>query len=145
VHGVDVKWRGMVRRAAMVASSLALATSFGLTGAGMASAAAPALKIKPGAIWTLEMRHGACEHDIFDLIFHQFTSDRYGDGGVWSSGGSTINMIWTVGASSGVTFSGDFVSTTTPVEYKGSLNDGGAIIKTKVVKGAVSNFDGFTC
>jgi hypothetical protein len=135
----------MVRRAAMVASGLALATSLGLTGAGMASATVPALKIKPGAIWTLEVRHGACEHDTFDLTFHQFTSDRYGDGGVWSSGGSTINMIWTVGASSGVTFSGDFVSTTTPVEYKGSLNDGGAIIKTKVVKGAVSNFDGFTC
>lgn len=135
----------MVRRAAMVASGLTLATSLGLTGAGVVSAAVPALKIKPSAIWTLEMRHGACEHDIFDVTFHQFTSDRYGDGGVWSGGGSTISMIWTVGASSSVTFSGVFVSTTTPAEYKGSVNDGGAIIKTKVVKGAVSNFDGFTC
>ena len=140
-----MKRRGMVRQSAMVASGLALATSLGLTGAGVASAAVPALKIKPGAIWTLEMRHGACEHDTFDPTFHQFTSDRYGDGGVWSGGGSMISMIWTVGASSGVTFSGDFVSTTTPFKYKGSVNDGGAIIRTKVVKGAVSSFDGFTC
>ena len=41
-NGGDMKHRGKVRRAAMAASGLALATSLGLTGAGVASAASPA-------------------------------------------------------------------------------------------------------
>jgi hypothetical protein len=51
----------VLRRAAVVAAGLAMATSLGLAGAGTASAAAPALKIKPGATWTIEINRGGCE------------------------------------------------------------------------------------
>ncbi len=46
----------ILRRAAAVAAGLAMATSFGLAGAAISSAAAPTLKIKPFA--TLDARVG---------------------------------------------------------------------------------------
>ena len=51
----------MLRRAAAITAGLAMATAFGLAGAAVASAAAPALKIKPGATWTIEVNGGGCE------------------------------------------------------------------------------------
>lgn len=132
----------MKARWAMAASGLAMVTSFGLAGAGLASAAAPALKIKPGATWTLEIKGAGCEQEVFQS--NGTFASKDGDAGTWHDGGSTISMAWTVGVISGLTFSGHFVSTTTPVEYKGTL--GG--IRTghaKLVKGAVASFNGQTC
>ncbi len=136
----------MLQRVAILVAGLATTASIGFAGAGMASAAAPALKIKPGAIWTFEVKGAACEQDTFDTSLHTFVSDLYNDSGTWSGGGSTISMAWTTGGDSDVTFSGHFVSTTTPVEYKGPL--GGiahAGMSGKVVKGAVATFDGYAC
>ncbi len=62
----------MLRRAAVIAASLAVATSFGLAGAGVASAAAPALKIKNGAIWTIEVNGGGCQQDKFNTTSPPF-------------------------------------------------------------------------
>ena len=135
-----------LRRGAVIAAGLAMATSFGLAGAGMASAAAPALKIKSGATWTLEVKNAGCEQDHFNTTTHRFTADLGGDKGTWSGGGSTISMTWTGGVSSGVTFSGHYVSTTRPVEYKGSATVEDTSGETaKVVKGAVASFDGVNC
>jgi hypothetical protein len=129
--------RGMkVRRAAMVASGVAVAATFGLTGAGMASAAAPALKIKPNATWTIEVTGAACEVDTFNTTTHHFTSDLFGDKGTWSGGGSTISMAWTKGEDAGGTFSGAF--TKPPKEYAGSFGGLLAGETGELVKGAVS-------
>ncbi len=112
-----------------------MATSFVLAGAGMASAAAPALKIKNGAIWTLEVKNGPCEHDLFNTPnTHTFVADN-GLSGTWSGGGSNISMVWN---GSTQMFKGHYVSTTTPVEYKGSVNTGSNVFKAKLVKGAVA-------
>jgi hypothetical protein len=131
------------RRAAMVASTIAIATSFGLTGAGMASAAAP-LTIKPFSIWTLEVRGAACENVQFDRG-HVFVSDLYGDAGSWSGGNSTIALTWTSGVDVGVTFRGRLVSATKPVEYKGPFGGVFAGNHGKLIKGVVAQFDGYRC
>jgi hypothetical protein len=134
------------RRAGVIAAGLSMATSFGLAGAGTTSAATPAHKIKPNATWTVEAGNAACEQAVFNTTTHHFTSDRFGDKGTWSGGGSKLSMTWKAGTHSGVTYSGDFVSTTTPVEYKGLANDGNGItIRTKVVKGAVTSYRGLPC
>ncbi len=105
--------QGFVRRAAMAATSIAVATSVGLAGAGVASAAAPAIKIKPGAIWTLEEKEfSACEQDVFspDGTFAA-TDDHFpGDAGTWTGGKSTISMTFTAGFDKGVSFIGSFDS-----------------------------------
>ena len=112
-----------------------MATSLGLAGAGMASAAGPALKIKEDAIWTLEVKNGPCEHDLFNTINHTFVADN-GLSGTWSGGGSKISMVWNIGSAQ--MFNGHYISTTTPVEYKGSVHSGSNVIKAKLVKGAVA-------
>jgi hypothetical protein len=132
----------MKARWAMVASGLAMATSFGLTGAGIASAAAPALKIKPGATWTLEIKGAGCEQEVFQS--NGAFASKDGDAGIWSGGGSTISLSWTTGVIAGLSFNGHFVSTTTPVGYKGALG-GLRTGHAKLVKGAVASFNGQTC
>jgi hypothetical protein len=132
----------MKARWAMVASGLAMATSFGLTGAGIASATAPALKIKPGATWTIEIKGAGCEQEVFQS--NGTFASKDGDAGIWSGGGSTISMSWTTGVIAGLSFNGHFVSTTTPVEYKGALG-GLRTGHAKLVKGAVATFNGQTC
>ncbi len=123
-----------------------MATTFGLAGAGTTSAATQAHKIKPNATWTVEAGGAGCEQAIFNTTTHHFTSDRFDDKGIWSGGGSKLSITWKAGTHSGVTYSGGFVSTTTPVAYKGLANDGNGItIKTKVVKGAVSSYRGLGC
>ncbi len=133
----------MLRRAVVVVGGLAMATSLGLAGVGVASAAVPALKVKPGSQWTLEYHGvegtGGCEVDRM-ASNGTFTSDLYGDSGTWSGGGSTITMTWTAGDDSGVTFSGTFTKTPTK-EYKGSFNTG---FTAALVKG-VHSFKGQHC
>ncbi len=126
----------MLRRAAVVAAGLAMATSFGLAGAGMASAAAPALKIKPNATWTIEPTSGGgCHQEKFNTTTHKFKADFGSDKGTWSGGGSTINMTWTFGEDAGKTFSGTFVVGSSPKEYSGVFGDGTPV---NLVKGPQS-------
>ena len=128
----------MLRRAAVIAAGLAMATSFGFAGAGMASAAAPALKIKPGAIWSMEYNVGSnpCLQNHFEVTSKTsggFNDEDF-DQGTWSGGGSTIKMKWTAGTFEGWTFKGTY--TTTPVkEYVGSFGGGGAGVTGQLVKG----------
>jgi hypothetical protein len=143
-NGGDMKQRGKVRRAAMVASGLALTASLGLTGAGVASAASPALIIKAHSIWTAELKGGGCEHVQFTDAGHTFTSDGT-DAGTWSGGNATIGMKWTAGGDVGLKFNGNFVSTTKPVEYKGLFSEAGATAHGKLVKGAIAQFNGVAC
>jgi hypothetical protein len=138
------RYVSMWRRMAVIGGGLAMAVSFGLAGVGVASAAAPTLKVKPGSKWTLEdhgIEHtGGCEVDTMSPN-GTFTSDLFGDSGTWSGGGSTITVTWTTAQDRGVIFSGTF--TTTPVkEYKGSFNTGDLGV---FVKGMVHTFHGQTC
>lgn len=144
-NGGDTKPRGKVRSTATAASGLALATILGLTGAGMASAAAPALTIKAHSIWTVELKGGGCELVQFTDAGHTFVSDLGADAGTWAGGNSTIGLTWTAGSDAGLTFHGKFVSTTTPVEYKGSFGGIFAGNHGRLVKGAVPEFNGRAC
>ncbi len=91
-----MKQRRMVaRRVAIVASGLAMATSLGLTGAGVASAAVPALEIKPGATWSISIEGdggSGCSLATFGLTSNTFVTNFGGDSGTFAGGGSTINM-----------------------------------------------------
>lgn len=131
--------RGMrTRLASVAAAGIIVATSFGLTGGGIASAAAPALKIKPGATtWTIVVGGGvSCEVDTFSTTTHHFTSDGVSDKGTWSGGGSTISMVWKKGDDAGTTFSGTFSKT--PVKgYTGSFGGTLAGAVGTLVKGAL--------
>jgi hypothetical protein len=135
----------MLRRSAAMVSGLAMATSLGLAGAGVASAAAPALKVKPGSHWTFEdhgIEHtGGCEVDRMSAN-GTFRSDLFGDSGTWSGGGTTITMTWTAGDDHGVVFTGTFTSTTRVKEYKGSLNTGDLAV---LLEGVVHTFHGQSC
>src|ERR1700685_1142560 len=96
-RGGDVNEGRMVgRRAGMVAKGMAMATSLGLAGAGSTSAAAPALKIKAGAVWTLKGNEGGpCEQEVFasNGTFAAATQHGGGDAGTWSGGKSSIEMV----------------------------------------------------
>jgi hypothetical protein len=137
----------MLRRAAVIAAGLAMATSFGLSGAGVASAAAPALKIKQQAIWTVEVTEGklVCELVSFDTSDNTFITDHAGDAGTWSGGASTIGIAWTAGPDIGLTFSGHLVSTAKPAEYKGVVSLDGESVKAKLKKDALPSYRGSRC
>ena len=133
--------RGMkMRRAVMVATGIAMATSFGLTGAAMASAAAPALKIHNGAIWTLEGNQGVgCEQEVFasNGTFSAATKHGAGDAGTWTGGQSTISMSWTAGPNAGDrTYAGEFRSARG--YYKGTLFADAQVVKGKLLHKVVS-------
>ena len=109
-----MKRRGVAQRGAMVATGITIAASVGLAGRRVASAAAPAGKIKSATIWTLELSPGLCFHDTFNTTTHRFTSftsnpvePGYGKG-TWSGGGSSISLVWTKGDGKGFGFSGTF-------------------------------------
>lgn len=109
----------MLRRAVVTAAGLAMTASVGLTGAGAASAASPALHVTAGSKWTAELNGAGvslCEVDTF-AANHTFKSDRYNDKGTWSGGGATITMKWTGGSDSGLKFKGTYASS--PKEYVG--------------------------
>ena len=61
----------MLRKAAVFAAGLAILMSFGLAGAGAASAAASRqLHITDGSTWTLEVNGGGCQLDVFSATGH---------------------------------------------------------------------------
>lgn len=122
-------------RQAVLATGLALTASLGLTGVGAASAASPALHIKPGSQWTLEINRGGCEGETFHSNF-TFTGQFGGDKGTWSGGGSTLHMTWTAGGHAGWIFTDSTFTTTAVKEYKGVLTGGGNSSGAEVVKGA---------
>ena len=122
------------RRATLIGAGLIMATSFGLTGADMASAATPDLAIKAHSIWTVVVKGGGCELVQFTLAGHTFVSDLGGDAGTWAGGSSAIGMTWTTGSDASLTFNGKFVSTTKPVEYKENFGGLGAGDHGRLVK-----------
>ena len=54
-------------------------------------------------------------------------------------------MAWTSGSDASLTFSGKFVSTTKPVQYKGHYHFGGSAFPGKLVKGSIAQVNGVTC
>ncbi len=126
----------MLRRAAVIAAGLAVSASFGLAGAGMASAASPALNIKAHSIWTVEVKGEGCELVQFTDAGHTFVSDVGGDAGTWTGGNATLGLKWTAGGDTGLKFSGNFVAS--PEQYKGKFGGIGAGLKGKVVLGEKS-------
>lgn len=133
----------MLRRTAVLAAGLALTASIGLVGAGAASAASPALKIKNGAQWTNEVNGGLCEVQTFSSN-GTWTSDLYGDSGTWSGGGDRIDIKWTGGDEAGLTFHGPFTTTPTK-EYSGKFGGFGVGATGQEVKGVVSSWNGVNC
>ena len=127
-----------VRRMGVMAAGLVTATSLVLAGAGAASAATPALKIKAGAVWTVKENGGGCEQDVFASNGSFSSADAHGagDAGTWSGGKSTIKMTWTTGGDAGLIFSGTFVSSRG--YYKGTIVGPTFTVKTKLVHSAVS-------
>jgi hypothetical protein len=137
-----------MRRATILTAGLAMATSIGFAGVGMASAtplkvapatatsaASSALKITPGQ-WTLSVKGGGCEILTFTSTGTFSTTEFNGDAGSWAGGGSTIALSWTAGNDTGLLFSGAFVSS--PVSYKGSFGGTAFGDKGKLVMGATS-------
>ncbi len=134
----------MFRRTVAIVAGLAMTASVALAGAGTASAAAPALHVKPGGQWTIEIRHhtGGCEDETFSAT--GFSGDHGGDGGTFDFGGPMIIMEWSTGPAQGLTFTGTF--TTKPVrEYKGSFGGIGGFLVGALVKGAISTWHGYPC
>jgi opacity protein-like surface antigen len=129
----------MLGKAAVFAAGLAILTSFGLAGAGAASAAASRqLHITDGSTWTLEVNGGGCQLDVFSATGH-FRSPEIGfggDGGTWSGGGSTLTMVWKRGYDAGLKFNGTF-SKSPLAEYVGDMGGIGAGFTGEMVKGAV--------
>ena len=115
-----MKRRGMVQRVAMAAAGIAMATSLGVSGAGMASAAAPALHVTFGSNWEFFI---ACpggnpfEAVTFESNGTWFSTSPAGDSGIWKGGGTTLTMKW----SGDVTekFKGNWVQKSR--EYSGML------------------------
>jgi hypothetical protein len=133
----------VLRQAGMIAAGLAMATTAGLVGVSVASASTPALKIKPGSLWTTELKGGGCEVDTFNSN-GTFTSDLGGEFGTWSGGLHTLAVTWTGGTDEGLKFSGTF--TRAPVkEYHGTFTFGVSQGKGQIVKGAVATWNGNTC
>ena len=129
------KWAAAAKRAATVATGVAIAASVGLGGAEDGSAAAPALKIKAGAIWTLkEHAPGGCEQVVF--ASNGTFSAANGDAGQWVGGKSTITMLWTTGVDAGVSCGGSYISSQNI--YKGTVTAGGISIGGKLVHKTVS-------
>ena len=141
----------MLRRAAVLMAGLAMATTFGLAGAGMASAAAPALKVKNSALWTFEVTAQvggqACEQEKFNATTHHFKAvNSELEKGTWTGGGSkVITMTWTHGQNIGAEFNGTFVVGSSPQEYSGIVSKNIGIAEGLLVKGAVPFFGGQPC
>jgi hypothetical protein len=115
--------RMKVRRAAMIGTGVVLVTSLGLSGVSIASAAAPAGKIKQGATWTMEVTGGFCLYETFATTTHRFKSAATGanDKGTWSGGGSTITMTWTKGSNEGLLFKGAWTTVGATKGFEGPM------------------------
>jgi hypothetical protein len=113
-----MKRRGKkVRRTAILATGIVMATSFGLAGAGAASAASPALHIKNGSEWNVEPFGEGCEIATFSSNGTFITTDT--GNGTWSGGAASVSMKWTSGVDSGLRFKGMYVSSSK--EYSGKI------------------------
>jgi hypothetical protein len=124
----------ILRRVAMVAVGLAMATSIGLAGLTTATAATPkTLNLTTGP-WTLTVNGRGCEVLTFHLREGTFVADDFGDAGVWSGGRSSIGLSWTAGPDVGLLFSGSYVSSS--MSYKGSFGGWGFGLEGKLVEGA---------
>jgi hypothetical protein len=121
-----------VRWAAMVAAGIATAASFGVGGAGAASATAPALHVKNGSEWVVIIVSdgGGCEIATFDSG-GTFKADRFKDRGTWSGGGATLTMKWTKGSSDGMKFKGTYHASAKAYEgsFTGSFTGTGGVVK----------------
>ncbi len=128
----------MLRRVAVLAAGLAMTAGVGLAGAGAASAASPALKIKTDSQWTIRINFGngagACQVDTF-AVNDNFTADN-GDHGKWSGGGHTVSMTWIKG-NEDLTFSGTYTATPKP-EYIGKFGGIDAGDKGRLIEGAIA-------
>jgi hypothetical protein len=127
----------MWRQAAAMATGLAVAAGLGLGGAGIASAATPALHIGPRSVWTVQIQTG-CENVGFKLTTHTFTDvEGIGDSGTWSGGGIRLTMKWTHGPSTGAIFRGTYHPMGTTPNYNGTfsgtLSGPGGVIKGTVM------------
>ena len=87
----------------MMATGIALAASVATVGADPASATAPTLRVKNGAMWTAFYKGGGCEIETFSS-HGTFASDKLGDKGTWSGGATSLNMNWTGGSQVGWKF-----------------------------------------
>ena len=115
------KRRMMVRRAAMVASGIALTASVGLAGAGVASAAASTQQhIKDGSEWTVEP-HGASLCDVATFHSDGTFTGSFGDSGLWSTFSSGNELVMIFAPSDGLTlkFNGEYIQASK--EYSGTL------------------------
>jgi hypothetical protein len=129
----------ILRRAALMAAGLAMATGVGLAGVSTATAATPQTLHLTAGPWTLNVKGGGCEVLTFTFTSGSsgnFTADRFSDAGVWAGGGGAIALSWTAGGDTGLLFSGIYQSS--PVEFKGSF--GGAVSGThgKLARGATA-------
>ncbi len=136
-----------IRQAAAVAAGLALAASFGLAGGGAASAASPALHVGGKyPLWTLEVKGAGCEVYQFQTEPQEAFFGDHGDVGLWSGGEAKIIMYFQDNPDHNPIFTGHFDSSTTPVEYNGSLSQSSGSHKSaKLVRGSVSAWHGSSC
>jgi hypothetical protein len=139
----------MLRWVAVLTAGIAMTATFGLAGAGAASAAFRASHIPKAPLWTLEIKGAGCEVDQFGYVDGEpefFADNVTGDGGLWSGGGGKITMEFVEGTNEGSVFNGYFVSSTRPVEYKGALSvSSGSFTRAKLVEGSVRRWKGFSC
>ena len=106
----------------------------GPAGAGTASAAIPALHVKPGGQWTIEIGHhtGGCEDETFSTT--GFSGATAGHEGTFDFGGAMIILERSADPAQGLTFTGTF--TPKPVRgYKGSFGGIGGFLVGVLVKG----------
>jgi hypothetical protein len=125
----------ILRRVALIAAGLAMATGVGLAGVTTASAATPHAKqnITPGN-WTLFVTGAGCEVDSFTSSGTFSTTEFGGDAGNWAGGGSAIALAWTAGSDTGLLFSGTYIKSSN--SFRGKFGGFGFGLSGKLVQGA---------
>ena len=125
--------RARVRRATMAVTGVALATSLGLAGAGVATAAKTTLHVKNGSKWNVQILGSGCDIATFKSS-GTFTTNPSTGTGTWSGGSASLIMKWTAGNDSGLKFKGTYVSSSK--EYSGTISGSGGSLAATVVKGS---------
>jgi hypothetical protein len=130
-----------LQAAMAVAIGIAMLAGFGQPGAGAASTSAT---VKPGEIWTFEVRgpmYIPCEQDVFAANDkfkekHSKSSNSVGDRGTWVLGGNTsISMVWKAGTEANQVFNGSYVSS--KGRYVGTVDYGSGSEKGLLLDKAV--------
>jgi hypothetical protein len=102
-------------------------------------------RIKQGSQWTIELNipnYNSCEVLTFSSS-GTFTGDLFNDLGTYSTGSSSVRLIWTSGGSVGLKFNGTYNDA--KKEYRGPF---GGYLKGdtgQLVRGAISSWDGSSC